>query len=235
LERVVEVKPSDLRSGVDTAKRWAGGKYTLRHCLEASIIQSDNTAMDVTLAAGGGIAAVQQRLRGWGVKDVDVSRDSLQYSADYNDITQLPPAHELTLDKLEKIFAAVPQARKNAAQLRLEQDKRDSATPDGMTDLLAKLLRHELLKPNTTEDLLAIMRRTETGPGRLPGLLPAGTEVAHKTGTLRRSCNDAGFITLPHGKGHIAITVFIKGSTAQEEARERIIAEMARAVYDFFA
>ena len=57
LERVIELKPSDLRQGVDAEARWQkrGNKFPLREFLEYSIIQSDNTAMDVTLKAGGGV------------------------------------------------------------------------------------------------------------------------------------------------------------------------------------
>jgi beta-lactamase class A len=176
-----------------------------------------------------------KRLTEWGVKDVDVSRDSLQLSADYNDLAQLPRADELTLNKLQKLIAAVPAERKKAAQIRIEEERRDAATPDGMTDLLVKLFRGELLRAEMTTQLLSLMRRTETGPGRLKGLLPPGTEVAHKTGTYDRSCNDVGIITLPDSKGHVAISVFLKGTTAPDEANERIIAEISRAVYDFLA
>jgi beta-lactamase class A len=234
LERVVELKPSDIRTGVDAAARWQkrGNKFPLREFLEYSIIQSDNTAMDVTLKAGGGLAEVMKFLRERGVTDVDVSRDSRQLSADYNGLAQPPPEAEYTLEKFEKLAAAAPQERKKAAQIRMESDQRDSATPDGMTDLLAKLFRGQLLQPAMTALMLDIMRRTETGPGRLKGLLPAGTEVAHKTGTFARACNDAGLIYLPEGKGHIAISVFSKATTANDEAKERIIAELARAVYD---
>ena len=236
LERVIELKPSDLRNGVDAEARWQkrGNKFPLREFLEYSIIQSDNTAMDVTLKAGGGVAEVMKRLNEWGVKDVDVSRDSRQLGADYNDITQLPAEDEFTVEKFQELVAAVPAERKKAAQIRVEQDKRDSATPGGMTDLLAKLFRGQLLRSEMTAQLLSIMRRAETGPGRLKGLLPPGTEVAHKTGTYDRSCNDVGIITLPNGKGYVAISVFTKGTTAPEEAKERVIAEISRAVYDFF-
>jgi beta-lactamase class A len=46
--------------------------------------------------------------------------------------------------------------------------------------------------------------------------------------------NDAGFITLPDGKGHIALVVFIKGSEAPPAAREAVIADIARLLYDYY-
>jgi beta-lactamase class A len=64
-------------------------------------------------------------------------------------------------------------------------------------------------------------------------MLPRNTEVAHKTGTIGGSANDVGIMALPDG-GHVAIAVFVKSSSKDVAARERSIAEIARAVYDFF-
>jgi beta-lactamase class A len=72
---------------------------------------------------------------------------------------------------------------------------------------------------------------------RLKGMLPAGTPVAHKTGTggtrdgVTSATNDVGIITLPNGK-HIAIAVFVGDSRADEETREAVIARMAKAAWD---
>jgi beta-lactamase class A len=78
------------------------------------------------------------------------------------------------------------------------------------------------------------MRRCRTGEARLKGMLPLGTEVAHKTGTIGGTTNDVGIITLPDDGGHVAITVFVKSSEKEASVRERTIAEVARAVHDFF-
>ena len=63
---------------------------------------------------------------------------------------------------------------------------------------------------------------------------PAGTIVAHKTGTIGGTTNDVGIITLPDDAGHVVIAAFVKGSSRPVESRERAIAEVSRAVYDFF-
>jgi beta-lactamase class A len=78
------------------------------------------------------------------------------------------------------------------------------------------------------------MYRCRTGEARLRGLLPGGTEIAHKTGTIGGSANDVGIITLPDNAGHVAIAAFVKSSDKAVPARERAIAEIARAVHDFF-
>jgi beta-lactamase class A len=78
------------------------------------------------------------------------------------------------------------------------------------------------------------MRRSRTGEARLKGLLPPGTVVAHKTGSIGGTTNDVGLITLPEDAGHLAIVIFVKSSTEAVSARERAIAEIGRTVYDFF-
>jgi len=103
-----------------------------------------------------------------------------------------------------------------------------------MARLLELIYRKDMLKPESAELLLDIMRRRRTGETRLRGLLPTGTEIAHKTGTIGGSANDVGIITLPDNAGHVAIAVFVKSSEKELPARERAIAEIARAVHDFF-
>jgi beta-lactamase class A len=79
-----------------------------------------------------------------------------------------------------------------------------------------------------------MMDRCQTGKSRIKGLLPQGTDVAHKTGSLGGVANDIGFITLPGDAGHIAISVFTKASNRPEDASEKAIAEIARTIYDYF-
>ena len=78
------------------------------------------------------------------------------------------------------------------------------------------------------------MERCQTGKTRLKGMLPQGTVVAHKTGTLGGVADDVGVITLPGDAGHVAISVFTKASIKPEEASEKAVAEVARTVYDYF-
>jgi beta-lactamase class A len=68
-------------------------------------------------------------------------------------------------------------------------------------------------------------------------LLPAGTVVAHKTGStgsvrgLTAATNDSGVIFLPDG-GLLAVSVYIKASTRSDAVRDSIIAQIARAAFD---
>jgi beta-lactamase class A len=116
---------------------------------------------------------------------------------------------------------------------------RNWATPDGMLDLLAAFHAGRGLSPASHQLLDDLMAASTPGPKRIKGLLPAGTRVAHKTGTsgsegnLTRATNDVGIVTLPDGR-HLAIAVFVSDSTASQETREMVIAKIARAAWDRF-
>jgi len=69
-----------------------------------------------------------------------------------------------------------------------------------------------------------------TGRNRMKALLPAGTRVEHKTGTLNGLTGDVGFITMPDGR-RLAVAFFARGGSD----RPRTIAEAARAIYDGFS
>ena len=103
-----------------------------------------------------------------------------------------------------------------------------------MSELLLKLYTQPILKPDSKTLLLDIMRRCETGLTRIKGVLPPATEVMHKTGTIGMTTNDVGIITLPNGAGHVVLSVFVKSSEKEIPERERAIAEVSRAVYDYF-
>ena len=118
----------------------------------------------------------------------------------------------------------------------MAKDPRDTATPEALVDLLLKIWRREALSPAQSTVLLDIMAGTESGRRRLRGLLPKGTQVIHKTGTVTGIVtNDAGIITLPGSAGHVAIAVMVRESANAIPVQERAIAEIARAVYDHFS
>lgn len=108
-------------------------------------------------------------------------------------------------------------------------DRRDSSTPKAMVQLLKRIYKAELIKPQSRNYLLDLMAQCETGKNRMKSLLPAGTAVEHKTGTLTGLSDDVGFITMPDGH-RIIVAIFARGGTD----RPRTIAEAARAVYDGF-
>jgi beta-lactamase class A len=115
-----------------------------------------------------------------------------------------------------------------------DNDPRDTSAPRAMADLLTKIFSGHALSPASAKVLMATMERCHTGDDRIRARLPAGTVVADKTGTLGGSVNDVGVITLPEGKGQLVIAFFIKKSDLPFAARERVIADLGRALYDYF-
>ena len=108
-------------------------------------------------------------------------------------------------------------------------DVRDSATPIAMVQLLQRLDSGKMLQASGRSYLLDLMARCATGKNRIRALLPTGTKVEHKTGTLNNYTSDIGFITLPDGR-RLAVAFFARGSGD----RPRAIAEAARQIYDGF-
>ena len=122
---------------------------------------------------------------------------------------------------------------RNIAQLlaarRDLKDVRDSSTPRAMVTLLKRIDDGSLLQPSSRSYLLGLMGRCLTGKNRIRGLLPTGTHVQNKTGTLSGYASDVGFITLPNGR-RVAIALFARyGSN-----RPYTIARAARAIYNGF-
>ena len=108
-------------------------------------------------------------------------------------------------------------------------DTRDSSTPKAMVDLLKRLYRGDLISTDSRNYLLGVMAKCHTGKNRMKWLLPAGTPVEHKTGTLDGLSDDVGFISMPDGH-RIAVAIFARGGSN----RPKTIAEAARTIYDGF-
>jgi beta-lactamase class A len=97
-----------------------------------------------------------------------------------------------------------------------------------MTELLAAMERGEIIAPSSSAAMLAIMRR-QSYVSKIPRLLPYGTTVANKTGTITGVSHDIGILYAPTGPIALAVlTQGCRGAVAAEDAIGRI----ARAVYD---
>ena len=122
---------------------------------------------------------------------------------------------------------------RNIAQLLAAKrdlwDVRDSSTPKAMVELLRRLDNGTLLRPWSRAYLLDLMGQCVTGRNRMRAMLPAGTRVEHKTGTLSGYSSDVGFITLPDGR-RLAVAFFARATNN----RPYTIATAAKAVYDGF-
>ena len=133
-------------------------------------------------------------------------------------------ANSLSGLRIDRSIAQLLRAKRDL------RDIRDSSTPEAMVELLRRLDRGKLIGPASRAHLLGLMARCNTGKNRIRGMLPAGTWVENKTGTLSGLTTDVGFITLPDGR-RIAVAFFARGGTNRPSA----IARAARTIYDGFA
>lgn len=81
-------------------------------------------------------------------------------------------------------------------------------TPRETSALLFRLVRGELVDRPTAAAVIALMEQTQD-PSGLRRFLPAGTRVAHKTGSLERTRNDAGIVF--GGEGAAVAAAFVDG------------------------
>lgn len=98
-----------------------------------------------------------------------------------------------------------------------------------MLHLLQLIDSGEALSPQSHDLLLDMMGHCITGRNRIRALLPPGTPVEHKTGTLNGYTGDIAFVTLPDNR-RIAMVLFARGG----DNRPAVIATAARAIYDGF-
>ena len=236
LDQMVVVDPAMIVSSAGIAEQLPhpGISLSVYNLLELMLTRSDNTATDVLTAQAGGPAAVTAWLRKLGITGQRVEADTahLIYRA-----LEITPGPGTFTKNVEAAFAADPSKaerdEKRVPNAAFNADPRDSSTPEAMAQLLLAIHSNKALSPASTTILLEIMERCETGANRLKGLLPLGTVVAHKTGTISSIANDVGLVTLPDGRKFV-IAVFVKGDTKGTAIQERVIAEIARTAYDYF-
>lgn len=116
----------------------------------------------------------------------------------------------------------------------------NTTTPLATTELLEKFFKGKVLKEETTKYLYQIMVETSRGLTWMKAGLPEGTELAHRTGisgtndaNLRVAMNDIGIVKLPNGK-HLIVSVYLKDITEKKEDTEKIVADITKAVWNYF-
>ncbi|MGH7482917.1 MAG: class A beta-lactamase [Longimicrobiales bacterium] len=237
LDSLVEIRPVDLHPGSGTLTALfddPGVILSVRNLLELMLLISDNSATDITLRLAGGADAVNARMRALGVDGLRVDRPTSLLIGDFVGVEDLPRTGLVTVEEFRNASREVEDAEREAANEAFNEDPRDTSTPEAMALVLERIWTGEALGPERTDLLLDILLRVRTGESRLKGILPPEVEVAHKTGTIGETTNDVGIIYLPDDAGHVVTVVFVKESDEDVERRERAIAQIARAVYDFF-
>lgn len=196
----------------------------LAELLAYTVSQSDNNGCDALFRILGGTGKVNEYVHGLGIKDMSIAATEEEMSQGW------------------------------------EVQYLNWSTPRAAAQLLEKMYATDILSKKSREFLYRLMVETSTGPNRIKGMLPPGAEVAHKTGTggfnnddnagdmMLSATNDIGIMKLPNGH-HVILTVFVTGSMEGydpklkkpeeiekkiNETNEKLIAEIARATWDYF-
>ena len=244
LDSMITLQPGDLHPGSGTLTdlfAQPGVALSVRNLMELMLRISDNSATDILLRTAGGGQAVTARVAALGITGMRADRPTVRLIADYVGVQNLP-SDDVPIAEFSRLSRAVTDSGRMAALARFASDPRDTSTPDAMAVLLEKIWRRQALSEKSSALLLDIMYRCDTGAERLKGMLPPGTRVAHKTGSLGpaegirgyRTVDDVGIIDLPNGAGHLVTVVFVKNASDSPRG-ERAIAHIARAAYDYFA
>ncbi len=207
-----------------------GVQFSVANLIEVMITESDNTATDFCLKLAGGPEAVTKKLRSLGITEQSVDRATSEILRDFYGLPDKAYFSVVTKAVADDPTLLIKMTQPN---MEFEKDPRDHSTPKAMLKLLLAIDAGTAMSAESSKFLLGVMSRTRTGAGRLKGLLPKGTPVAHKTGTIGGVANDVGYVTLPDGR-RFAIVVYTKSSTTSASDQDRAIAEVSRTLYDFY-
>lgn len=235
LDEMIEIKREHLHVGSGTLSDLfiePGVSLSVRNVIDLMMWISDNSATDLLLVRVGA-GNVNRRLKTLGVDGIVVNRTTQELILDKLGLEYSKYSTALWKD-IEEPLKQLSREEKDRANDNFNKEKKDVSTPRAMNLLLAKLHRGEIVSTDVSNRILEIMKKCQTGRARIRGLLPQETVVAHKTGTIGQTTNDVGIIYLPHGGGHLAISLFAKEMNEETSEVEKLLAEISRLAFDYF-
>ena len=209
LDQEIEISKDELLPGMYSTLREdfpEGGKFAISRLIEYIITESDNVGCDVLLKLLGGPKKVEAYFHQNGFKNIELKWNEENMQAEWANMFD------------------------------------NWTTPNCAAQLLhdAYLNKNKLLSESSHAFLWKMMKATTTGQGRLRGQLPEDAIVAHKTGSsgtndngVTDATNDIGIVFLPDGR-YFVITVFVTNSTENDETNEKLIADIAKATWDYY-
>ncbi len=237
LDEEISIQKADqhLGSGYLSDLDAPGIKLSVSNLINLMMMISDNSATDILLTKVGA-ENVNNRLRSYGLERITVNRTCQHLimdaiGMDYEKYKGLP---------LDDVIKGYRKERKEnpevfeKASANFSNVIQDQSSPEAMNRLLEMIFEKEILDEESCDHIISVMLKCQTGERRLKGDLPGYVQVAHKTGTIGGTVNNAGIIYLPDNLGHVAITVFTKDTEDETREVEDIIAQIARFVYDYF-
>jgi len=210
-----------------------GYDASVAELLSDAISKSDNAANDILLRLAGGQTAVQALVAEKRVAGVTASPSQRQMQTATAGLEWRPEysfEHSFWKDRDRR-----PLEYRRAALDEYLAHPADGASPVGLVTALDRLRHGALLAPASTDYLMQLLARTETGRSRLKAGLPPGWSLAHKTGTgqvlgdVATGFNDVGVMTAPDGHAY-AVAVMIAQTRAPVADRQALMVEVAQAV-----
>lgn len=185
-----------------------GGTFTIERLIQYSVSHSDNTACDVLIHLIGTPKTVEEYIKKSGINDIQITFNEEQMQAKWDNMFQ---------------NWTTPKAASQTLKLFYEN-------------------KSNLLSKSSYDFFWNTNKETTTGKNRIRGQLPEGTIVAHKTGWsgtnketgITAAVNNIGIVFLPNGE-YFILSVFVSESKEDFDTNEKIIADIAKATYDFYS
>lgn len=184
-----------------------GGSFTVERLIQYAVSHSDNTACDVLIRLIGTPKTVEDYFKKNNIQDIQITFNEQEMQAEW-----------------ENMFQNWTTPKAASETLRMFYENKNN--------LLSKSSYDFFWKTNI---------ETTTGANRIKGQLPKETIVAHKTGWsgtnretgITAAVNNIGIVFLPNGE-YFIISVFVSESKESFDTNEKIIADIAKATYDFY-
>lgn len=198
---------------------------TLQDYATLMMIISDNTATDVLFDLVGAGNIKEHVLAPLGLNKTKCDYPCKKLLSAYFGVDSLADFDETSV------------SLRGAPDFLCQTPQNDSTSPNDMMKILRLVYEKKLFTPWVCDEMLKIMKQCQTNT-RIPKFLPAGVEVAHKTGTVDRVANDVGIVYTP--KGDYILTLFYNGNAASEEEYNKnvnglmsdsLLAEISRDIY----
>ena len=184
-----------------------GGIFTIKKLIQYTVSHSDNTSCDVLIKLIGTPKTVEEYFKKNGIQNIEITFNEKDMQA-----------------KWENMFQnwTTPKAASETLKMFYEN-------------------KNKLLSKSNYDFFWKTNIETTTGQNRIKRLLPKGTIVAHKTGSagtnketgITGAVNNIGIVFLPN-KEYFIISVFVSESKESLENNEKIIADIAKATYNFY-
>jgi len=208
-----------------------GLRPTIKDLITLMIVLSDNEATDILLKKVGA-ENVTAAMRSMGLNNIRVDRTTFELIRDF-----LAFMDENARGKTYKEIIAMSRTRQAPSEKQAEAERefakvmKDVSSPRDMALLLEKIYKGEAAGKESRQMMMTILGQQMFNQ-RLPRYLPESSRMAHKTGTIGSTTNDAGVMFV---RGNpIAIAVFTVDKRVARGEVEEQMGRLARVVYDFF-